>query len=94
MGMIEDIKEAVKIVQQIDNMELYRKLLDLQVEALDLSEQLKNKDKKIDELEKAFELKGKIMKDNKNIFGDLINFCGLVYPPLNENGIPHSKSFM
>lgn len=68
MGMIEDIREAVKIVQQIDNIELYKKLLDLQAEALEFAEQLKNKDKRIEELERALELKGKLVIRNSAYF--------------------------
>jgi hypothetical protein len=51
MGLIEDAKEAVKLVQQIDNIELYRKILDLQAEAIDLMEKLREKDEKIAQLE-------------------------------------------
>jgi hypothetical protein len=65
MGMLEDIKEAVKLVQKIDNIELYRKLLDLQGEVLQFSEQLKNKDKRIEELEAALQIKGNLkLKDS------------------------------
>lgn len=32
MRIIEDAKEAVKLVQQIDNIELYQKILNLQAE--------------------------------------------------------------
>jgi hypothetical protein len=51
MGLIEDAKEAVKLVQQIDNIELYRKILDLQAEAIELMEKLREKDEKIKQLE-------------------------------------------
>lgn len=65
MRMIEDIKEAVKLVQKIDNIELYKKLLDLQAEALKFSEQLKNKDQRIEELEKALRISGNLkLKDS------------------------------
>ena len=60
MGLIEDVKEAVKLVQQIDNVELYRKILDLQVEALELMEKLREKDEKISQLEEAISLKGNL----------------------------------
>jgi len=61
MGMIENIKDAVKIVQKIDNIELYRKLLDLQTEAMELTQKLKEKDEKIDQLEEALKIKGKLV---------------------------------
>ena len=51
MGLIEDVKDTVKLVQKIDNMELYRKILDLQAEAMELMEKLREKDEKIAQLE-------------------------------------------
>lgn len=36
MGVIEDVKEVVKLVQSIDNIDLYRKILDLQAEVTGL----------------------------------------------------------
>jgi len=65
MGIIENAKEAVKIVQQIDNIDLYRRILDLQGEAIELTEELKKKDEIIAQLKDALDLKGKfIYKDS------------------------------
>jgi len=68
MSFVDNIKEVVKIVQQIDNTELYRKLLDVQAEILEITEQLKSKDEKIKELEKALQLKGKMICENSAYF--------------------------
>ncbi len=71
MSIIENAKEAVKLVQQIDNIELYRKILDLQTEAIELTDQLKQKDEKIDQLREALELKGNfICKDSAYYIAD------------------------
>ncbi|MBP1931977.1 hypothetical protein [Ammoniphilus resinae] len=40
MGIIGDIKSIGEIVQKADNIELYRKILDLQYEAMNVIEQL------------------------------------------------------
>ena len=65
MGIIENAKDAVKLVQKIDNIELYRKILDLQSEAIELIEESKLKDEKIAKLKKALKVKGKmICKDS------------------------------
>ena len=61
MGLIEDAKDAVRLVQQLDNMELYRKILDLQSEAMELIEKLREKDDTIDKLKNALSLKGKLI---------------------------------
>jgi hypothetical protein len=71
MGIIENAKDAIKLVQQIDNIELYRKILDLQAEAIELTEQLKQKDEIISQLRNALELKGKfICKDSAYYVSD------------------------
>jgi hypothetical protein len=64
MGIIDNAKEAVKLVQQIDNIELYRKILDLHSEAIELTEQLKKKNEMIAQLQNALELKGKLVYKN------------------------------
>ena len=40
MGLYEGIKDVAKIVQQADNIELYKQLLDLGSQALDLQNQI------------------------------------------------------
>lgn len=60
MGMIENIKEIAKIVNQAGNIELYQKVLDLQADALEQSERLQEKDKRIEQLEAAFSIKDKL----------------------------------
>jgi len=60
MGLIEDAKEAVKLVQKINNIELYHKILDLEAEALELMEKLREKDEKIAQLEEAISIKGNL----------------------------------
>ncbi|MHC4075796.1 MAG: hypothetical protein ACYSRR_01275 [Planctomycetota bacterium] len=71
MGIIENAKDAVKLVQQIDNIELYRKILDLQAEAIELTDRLKEKDEIINQLREALELKGKfICKDSAYYIAD------------------------
>ena len=55
----------MKLVQQIDNIDLYRRILDLQGEAIELTEELKKKDEIIAQLKDALDLKGKfIYKDS------------------------------
>lgn len=41
MSLVEDFKETVKIIQKIDNLDLYKKILDLQSEVMDLMEENK-----------------------------------------------------
>jgi len=60
MGIIEDVKEAVKLSQQVNNVDLYRKLVDLQLEVMELTEQLKLKNESIAELKKIQSMREKL----------------------------------
>ncbi len=68
MGIIENAKEAVKLVQQMGNIELYRKILDLQAEAIELTEKLKDKDEIIGQLRNALEIKGKLIPKDSGYY--------------------------
>ena len=54
MGIIDNAKEIVKIIQQIDNIELYRKILDLQSEINNLDSENANLKNQLSELEQKF----------------------------------------
>ncbi len=60
MSIIGDIKEVAKVAKQIDNIDLYRQILNLQGEALELMEQVQTKDKEIQDLKVKLELKTKL----------------------------------
>ncbi|MHC4912995.1 MAG: hypothetical protein ACYTE5_08330 [Planctomycetota bacterium] len=59
MGIVETAKEAVKLAKKIDNIKLNRKILDLQAEAIELTEQNREKDELIQKLKESLSLKGK-----------------------------------
>ena len=40
MGLFEGIKDVAGIIQKIDNIELYKKILDIEAQALDLQDEL------------------------------------------------------
>ena len=60
MGIVENAKDAVKLAKKIDNIELNRKILDLQAEAIELTEQNRQKDELIHKLKESLSLKGKL----------------------------------
>ncbi len=71
MSIIDDIKSVAKTIQQVDNIELYKKILDVQSEALDLLEknqELIEENKKLNEkLKIQAEL---VLKNNSYWIGD------------------------
>ena len=60
MGLVENIKDVAKIVQQSDNLGLYRQLIDL-------SEQALNQQNTINSLNEENERLRKKLKDKKNV---------------------------
>lgn len=52
MGLYEGIKDVAKIVQQADNLDLYRSLLDLSAQALDMQAEIANLTKENEELKR------------------------------------------
>ncbi len=61
MGIVDNFKETAKLVQQLGNMDLYRQILDLQGEAMELTEQLRSKDEVIRVLQAKLEIKDKLV---------------------------------
>ena len=53
MGLYEGIKDVAKVVQQADNIELYRQLLDLSAQALDFQAENSKLKEEIADLKKA-----------------------------------------
>lgn len=62
MGLYEGIKDVAKVVQQADNIELYRQLLDLSVQALDLQAENGQLKEELHELKKKQDLEDKIIR--------------------------------
>jgi hypothetical protein len=68
MSVIDTAKEAVMLVQKIDNIELYRKILDLQSDALKMVEENGKLKEEIKELEKAFQIKDQLIFENNHYY--------------------------
>jgi len=68
MSIVDNVRDTVKLVQQLDNIELYHKILDLQAEAIELTEKLKQKDETIAQLKEALSIKGKMICKDSSYF--------------------------
>ena len=60
MGLYDGIKDVAKIVQQADNIDLYRRLLDLSNEALEMQAKIQELQEENRELKKQRELNNTI----------------------------------
>ena len=67
MGLYEGIKEAAKILQKADNIELYQKLIDLSKEALDLQNEVNQLHKENTELKEQQELSMVIVRHKEPV---------------------------
>ncbi len=63
MGIIQTAKDIVSIVQKMGNIDLIEKVLDLQTELSEIVEQLGEKEKTIEKLTEALELKGNLQRE-------------------------------
>lgn len=107
MGLYEGIKDVAKIVQQADNIELYKQLLDLGAQALEMQDEIARLKEENQELRKKNDIASQIIRhtesyvtissDEKELF-----YCShcwdsegkLIQLICNENGTfecPHCK---
>ncbi len=68
MGVIDTAKEAVQLVQKIDNIQLYRTILDLQSDALKIVDENSKLRDQVKELEAAFAIKDSLIFENNSYF--------------------------
>ena len=57
MGIVDNLKEAAKLARDIGNMDLYRQILDLHGEALELGQQNMTLNARVVELEENLRIK-------------------------------------
>jgi len=60
MGILEDVKSLAKTVQQIDNVSLYRQILDLQGEIMGLVEENRSLKQRLIELQEGARIQGQL----------------------------------
>ena len=71
MGLYEGIKDVAKVVQQADNIDLYKKLLDLGAQALDMQSEIANLRAENEQLRKARTLEDDIVHHPSKQVDDL-----------------------
>lgn len=66
MGLYEGIKDVASLVQKADNIDLYRKLLDLSAQALDMQAEIARLKEENAELRKVQDLESRIIRHPEN----------------------------
>lgn len=51
MGIVNNVKEIANIIKKIDDVELYRKIIDLEGEIIELTQEKRNAENRIEQLE-------------------------------------------
>ena len=62
MGLYDGIKDVAKVMQQADNIELYQKLLDLSVQALDMQAEIAKLREENAALKKGKDIESRIVR--------------------------------
>ena len=77
MGAIDNVKEVAKLVKDLGNMELYRKILDLQGEIMELTQVNRELRTKVTELQDTLSTVGKMTFQSPFYFaeGDDVPHC-------------------
>ncbi|MGC2173443.1 MAG: hypothetical protein WA555_19040 [Candidatus Sulfotelmatobacter sp.] len=60
MGIVENIKDAADLAKKVGDIELYRKIVHLEGEVMDLTRERRLAEQKIEEMQKQLALKGKM----------------------------------
>jgi hypothetical protein len=60
VGAVENIKEVADLVKRFNDIDLNRRILTRENEVLDLSREKRRAEERVEELERAFEFKGKL----------------------------------
>ncbi len=57
MGIVENLKDAADLAKKVGDLELYRKIVHLEGEVMDLTRENRHAEQKIEELQKQLALK-------------------------------------
>lgn len=68
MSIVDNIKDVANIVRKADNIDLYRQILDLQQEALELVEENNNLKTELQEIRKSTDIQEKLVFEDNSYF--------------------------
>lgn len=81
MGIVENIKDAADLAKKVGDIELYRKIVHLEGEVMDLTREKRLAEQKIEDLQKQLALRAKMTFKQPFYFqdGDSAPFCPRCY---------------
>jgi hypothetical protein len=77
MGVVENMKDVADLVKKFNDIELNRRILNLENEVLDLSRDKRRAEEKVEELERAFKFSKELVLRDGFYWaeGDTTGFC-------------------
>ena len=77
MGAVENIKEVADLVKKFNDIELNRRILNLENEVLDLSRERRRAEERVEELERALKLNAQLVFKAPFYYleGDVMPYC-------------------
>jgi hypothetical protein len=81
MGIVENIKDAADLAKKVGDIELYRKIVHLEGEVMELTREKRQAEQKIEELQAQLALKTKMTFRQPFYYqeGDSVPFCAACY---------------
>ena len=84
MGLYQGIKDVANVVQKADNIELYKKLLDLSAQALDMQAEIAQLKEENAELRKGQDLESRIVRHDQPFLtiegeADSVRYCAVCW---------------
>ena len=81
MGIVDNIKDAADLAKKVGDIELYRKIVHLEGEVMDLTREKRQAEEKIEELQRKLALRNKMEFKQPFYYqpGDTVPFCPRCY---------------
>lgn len=81
MSLVENLKEAADLAKKLGNIDLYKKIVELEGEIIEVTRQKLHLESKVEELQKQLALKAKMSFSQPFYYqdGDTVPFCPRCY---------------
>lgn len=86
MGVVENMKDVAELVKKFNDIDLNRRILNLENEVLDLSRDKRRAEEKVEELERTLKFKGELKFKEPFYWlqGDAVPYCPACWEDKNK----------